>query len=183
MLEQETWALLTLYQLLRTAMVTAIETCPGTDPDRGQLHHRDRSRQRQAHRRPRHLPGRPGRPARRDRPGRAGHAAARPPPAVQRPEGQMCHLPVEDQGRQVVTRTRALRCRPSCATADDVPLCARSAGQRRELAVTPGQPGTAVHLRTGGPTPAPPPAPDLPSSPLSVNQGGTAARRQRRALP
>jgi hypothetical protein len=32
--EQETWALLTLYQLLRMAMVTAIETRPGTDPDR-----------------------------------------------------------------------------------------------------------------------------------------------------
>jgi hypothetical protein len=33
-LEQETWALLTLYQLLRTAMVDAVETRPGTDPDR-----------------------------------------------------------------------------------------------------------------------------------------------------
>jgi hypothetical protein len=33
-LEQENWALLTLYQLLRMAMVTAVETCPGTDPDR-----------------------------------------------------------------------------------------------------------------------------------------------------
>ncbi|WP_207926998.1 IS4 family transposase [Actinocrispum wychmicini] len=33
-LEQELWALLTLYQLLRMAMVTAIETQPGTDPDR-----------------------------------------------------------------------------------------------------------------------------------------------------
>jgi transposase IS4-like protein/DDE family transposase len=33
-LEQEIWALLTLYQLLRMAMVTAVETCPGTDPDR-----------------------------------------------------------------------------------------------------------------------------------------------------
>jgi hypothetical protein len=32
-LEQETWALLTLYQLLRMAMVTAVETRPGTDPD------------------------------------------------------------------------------------------------------------------------------------------------------
>jgi hypothetical protein len=31
--EQEVWALLTLYQLLRTAMVTAVETRPGTDPD------------------------------------------------------------------------------------------------------------------------------------------------------
>jgi hypothetical protein len=33
-LEQEIWALLTLHQLLRTAMVTATETRPGTDPDR-----------------------------------------------------------------------------------------------------------------------------------------------------
>jgi hypothetical protein len=32
--EQELWALLTLYQLLRMAMVTAIETRPGTNPDR-----------------------------------------------------------------------------------------------------------------------------------------------------
>jgi hypothetical protein len=32
--EQEVWALLTLYQLLRTAMVTAVESRPGTDPDR-----------------------------------------------------------------------------------------------------------------------------------------------------
>jgi hypothetical protein len=32
--EQEVWALLTLYQLLRTAMVEAIETRPGLDPDR-----------------------------------------------------------------------------------------------------------------------------------------------------
>ncbi len=28
------WALLTLYQLLRMAMTTAVETCPGTNPDR-----------------------------------------------------------------------------------------------------------------------------------------------------
>jgi Insertion element 4 transposase N-terminal/Transposase DDE domain len=33
-IEQELWALLTLYQLLRIAMVEAIETHPGTDPDR-----------------------------------------------------------------------------------------------------------------------------------------------------
>jgi hypothetical protein len=33
-LEQETWALLALYQLLRMAMTDAIETQPGTDPDR-----------------------------------------------------------------------------------------------------------------------------------------------------
>lgn len=33
-LEQEVYALLTLYQLLRMAMVTAVESQPGTDPDR-----------------------------------------------------------------------------------------------------------------------------------------------------
>ena len=33
-LEQELWALLTLCQLLRMAMVTAVESRPGTDPDR-----------------------------------------------------------------------------------------------------------------------------------------------------
>jgi hypothetical protein len=33
-LEQETWALLILYQMLRMAMVTAVETSAGTDPDR-----------------------------------------------------------------------------------------------------------------------------------------------------
>jgi hypothetical protein len=33
-LEQEIWALLTLYQALRRAMITAVESTPGTDPDR-----------------------------------------------------------------------------------------------------------------------------------------------------
>ncbi len=33
-LEQEVWALLTVYQLLRMAMTTAVETRPGTNPDR-----------------------------------------------------------------------------------------------------------------------------------------------------
>ena len=33
-LEQELWALLALYQALRRAMITAIETVPGADPDR-----------------------------------------------------------------------------------------------------------------------------------------------------
>ncbi|MFI9569235.1 hypothetical protein [Streptomyces rishiriensis] len=32
--EQEMWALLTLYQALRTMMVEAAESLPGTDPDR-----------------------------------------------------------------------------------------------------------------------------------------------------
>ncbi|HEX2300033.1 MAG TPA: IS4 family transposase, partial [Pseudonocardiaceae bacterium] len=33
-IEQEVWAMLTLYQLLRTAMVEAVESRPGLDPDR-----------------------------------------------------------------------------------------------------------------------------------------------------
>ncbi|MFE7355367.1 IS4 family transposase [Streptomyces sp. NPDC057543] len=33
-IEQEVWALLTLYQAIRHTMVTAVETCPGIDPDR-----------------------------------------------------------------------------------------------------------------------------------------------------
>ncbi|MEV6536968.1 IS4 family transposase [Streptomyces sp. NPDC051639] len=33
-LEQEVWALLTLYQVIRTAMVEAVESVPGADPDR-----------------------------------------------------------------------------------------------------------------------------------------------------
>jgi hypothetical protein len=33
-IEQEMWALLTLYQAIRAVMVTAVETVPGTDPDR-----------------------------------------------------------------------------------------------------------------------------------------------------
>ncbi|MGA5135424.1 transposase [Streptomyces olivoreticuli] len=33
-IEQEMWALLVLYQALRLVMVTAVETVPGTDPDR-----------------------------------------------------------------------------------------------------------------------------------------------------
>lgn len=35
--EQELWALLTLYQLLRMAMVTAVESRPGVNPDRASL--------------------------------------------------------------------------------------------------------------------------------------------------
>lgn len=33
-LQQEMWALLALYQIIRTAMVAAVESVPGTDPDR-----------------------------------------------------------------------------------------------------------------------------------------------------
>jgi hypothetical protein len=57
-IEQELRALLTLYQLLRMAMVTAVQTRPGTDPDPGQLHYRPGSRPPGTDRRPRHRPRR-----------------------------------------------------------------------------------------------------------------------------
>ena len=99
-LEQETWALLTLYQLLRMAMVTAIETRPGTDPDRASFTTAMEAAKDQLTAAARHLPGRPGRPGRRDRPRRPGHLAARPPSPVQRPQGQMRHLPVPQPRRR-----------------------------------------------------------------------------------
>jgi hypothetical protein len=99
-LEQETWALLILYQLLRMAMVTAVETRPGTDPDAGQLHHRPADRTRRAHHGPRDLPRGTRGPARRHRPGRPGHAAARPPAPLQHPQGQMRHLALPQPRRQ-----------------------------------------------------------------------------------
>jgi Insertion element 4 transposase N-terminal/Transposase DDE domain len=68
-LEQETWALLATYQLLRMAMTDATATRPGTDP-------------------PRH-------PApRRHRPRRPGHPAPGAPAPLQRPHRQGHHLPL-----------------------------------------------------------------------------------------
>jgi hypothetical protein len=104
-LEQEVWALLTLYQLLRMTMVTAVETRPGTKPRPGQLHHRPRGRTGRAHRSPRDLSRRTRRPARRHRSGGAGHTATRAPRPLQRPQGQVFHLPLP-QPRRRPTRHR-----------------------------------------------------------------------------
>ena len=99
-LEQETWALLTLYQLLRMAMVTAIETRPGTDPDRASFTTAMEAAKDQLTAAAGICPDGPADLARRDRPGRPGHLAARPPSPVQRPQGQMRHLPVPEPGRR-----------------------------------------------------------------------------------
>ena len=103
-LEQEIWALLTLYQALRREMVTAAETVPGTDPDRASftialqtaidtvtgadgvvtsdlLH-----------------PGRIGRAV-------LARAAPAPPPARQRPQGQIPAVALE-QSRPAPARTQ-----------------------------------------------------------------------------
>jgi hypothetical protein len=96
-LQQEIWALLALYQALRRAMVTAVETIPGTDPDRASFtialetaqRHADRGCRRGHRRRGPHRPHRPRRP---------GRPAPAPPPARQHPQGQILAIPME-QGR------------------------------------------------------------------------------------
>ena len=93
-LEQEIWALLTLYQALRREMVTAAETVPGTDPDRASftialqtaIEHRHRSQRRHHQRHPGTWPDRPLRP---------GRPAPAPPAPGQRPQGQIPALPLE----------------------------------------------------------------------------------------
>ena len=93
-LEQEIWALLTLYQALRREMVTAAETVPGTDPDRASftialqtaIDTVTRSRRRHHQRHPGTWPDRPLRP---------GRPAPAPPAPGQRPQGQIPALPLE----------------------------------------------------------------------------------------
>src|SRR6201993_3706353 len=86
-LEQETWALLTLYQLLRMAMVTAVETRPGADPDRASFTVALEAARAHPPAARGFCPAGPCRP-RRHRPRRPGCPAARPPPPLQRPQGQ-----------------------------------------------------------------------------------------------
>jgi hypothetical protein len=93
-LEQETWALLTLCQLLRMAMVEAIETRPGANPDRASFTTALEAARDQITAAAGDLPRRPARPARRARPRGPGHLATRPPGPLQRPHGQMHHCPL-----------------------------------------------------------------------------------------
>ena len=58
------------------------------------------------------------RPARRHRPGRPGHLAARAPPPVQRPKGQMRHLPVPEPRRRLPGPAH-----PTTITAIDIAVC------------------------------------------------------------
>ena len=99
-LEQETWALLTLYQLLRMAMVTAIETRPGTDPDRASFTTALEAAKDQLTNAAGICPDGPA-----DLTGAIGRAVlatllpARRA-AVQRPQGQMRHRPVPQPRRR-----------------------------------------------------------------------------------
>ena len=89
-IEQEVYALLVVYQLIRTAMADATATRPDVDPDRASfstaLHADDPSRGR--HRRHHH------RPRRHHRPPRPGPPHARPAPARIPPHRQTRHLQI-----------------------------------------------------------------------------------------
>ena len=89
----------TLYQLLRMAMGDAVETRPGTDPDRASFTTALEAARDQLTAAAGSAP--PARPtARRHRPRRPGRPAARPPPPLQRPQSQMLHLPLPQKRRQ-----------------------------------------------------------------------------------
>ena len=97
-IEQEIWALLAVYQALRMAMIAAAESA-GADPDRASFTialeaARDQVTQPAASRTPQTRPTPAGWPC------RPGRLAARPPPALQRPQGQMLHLPLPRPRRE-----------------------------------------------------------------------------------
>ena len=75
--KQEMWALLAVYQALRTVMVEAAQSVPGTDPDRASCQVAVETAQDRRHYRPQHHRPR-RRPARRHRPRRPGRACTRP---------------------------------------------------------------------------------------------------------
>jgi hypothetical protein len=149
-LEQEEWALLTLYQLLRMAMVDAVETRPSTNPDRASFTRgtdgRRRNRHPRAHPAPRPdtptstCPAPTPRSPAADAP-RAGHRAAgqRTPPrldwrrarrATADPEAQHGHPTRRVDPPRVHSphRRRQLRPRPTTTRPTPGPYPIRSAG-------------------------------------------------------
>ena len=102
-LKQEMWALLTVYQALRRAMVTAVESRPGTDPDRASFAtalHTARDLLTQAA----NITD-DGRPHRRYRSCRPRRPAPAPTGPHQRAQGQITALAVQ-QERPVPARTQ-----------------------------------------------------------------------------
>ena len=85
-LEQEMWALLVVYQALRRAMVTAVESHPGIDPDRASFTTALKRQRPAGQRRQRDRRHRSRRP---DRPSRARRSAPAATAAHQRPQGQI----------------------------------------------------------------------------------------------
>ena len=184
-LEQETWALLALYQLLRMAMTDATATRPRHRPRPGQLHHRPASRPRPAHHRPRHHPRDPSRP-RRHRPRRPGQPcchARRPRYSARTVKSQPVPLPqpATDDPRPAL---------PAAITAITITITTPAPGistrPAPRTAAAP-QPGTRRHRRhhphehrprppldrprTRRAPPASPTAPCSPSSPHWTRTG------------
>ena len=115
-LEQETWALLTLYQLLRMAMVHRGGDLPGHRPGPGQLHHGDGSRQRPAHRCRRDLPGRPA-----DLPGAIGRAVLATLLPARRP--RFSARKVKCATSRYLNRDDGRPAHPAAITAIDIAIC------------------------------------------------------------
>ena len=116
-LEQETWALLTLYQLLRMAMVEGRHRDPpGHRPGPGQLHHRDRGRQRPAHRRRRRLPDGPA-----DLPGAIGRAVLATLLPARRP--RYSARKVKCATSRYLNRDDGRPAHPATITAIDIAIC------------------------------------------------------------
>ena len=104
--EQEMWALLAVYQALRTAVTDAVQSVPGTDPDRASWQIAVETAQNllttaAEHHRPRRRPDRRHRP-------RRPRQAPRPPPAPRlRPQGQVPAQPLEQAPRRQTPHDQA----------------------------------------------------------------------------
>ena len=97
--EQEIWALLVLYQLLRTAIADAAGTVPGTDPDRASFTIALNAARDQVTAPQGVFPGGPPTwPATSAAP--SWPPAARPPAPLQRPQGQVRHLALPQPRRR-----------------------------------------------------------------------------------
>ena len=134
-LEQEVWALLTLYQLLRMAMVTAVETRPGTDPDRASFTTAlQTARDQLVAAAGIVCPTDAARPPRRHRPRRPGHACCHPADPAAAPARSRTPPPATS------TATTAGHDLPTTITASTSP-CTHPPSTRR------GDPGTRKPTR------------------------------------
>ena len=112
--EQEMWALLALYQALRTAVTDAVQSVPGLDPDRASWQRRRDRPGPGHHRLEHHRPRR--RPARRNRPRRPREPARPPPPPRLRPHRQEPAQPLERPPRPQAPHQRASPPSPPTST-------------------------------------------------------------------
>ena len=105
-IEQEMWALLAVYQALRTAVTDAVQSVPGTDPDRASYQIAVETAQKLVTGRGERHRSRRG-PGRRHRPRRPGEPARAAPASRLRPQGQVPAQPLEQAPRRQTPRKPA----------------------------------------------------------------------------